>query len=71
MFVFVVASPNVSAVFAGGVPGFTSVPAAALSAFDTRCERVVAGFAWGGSPGDFGLHQVPHGRVNDCFMVTC
>lgn len=69
-FVFVVAPPDVAAVFAGGMPGFTPVPSPALPALDPGRKGVGSRGAGFGSPGDFCLYQVPRCRVDDRLVVT-
>lgn len=70
LFVFVVAAPDVTAVFAGGVPDFPSKTAAAVGAGDRVGERVGVGGAFACAAGDFCLHGVPRVRVDDGFVVA-
>ena len=68
--VFVVAAPDVAAVFAGGVPDFPPKPPAAIGAGDRVGEGVGVGGAFACAAGEFCLDGVPGDGINDGFVVA-
>ena len=70
LFVFVVAAPDVAAVFAGGVPDFPPKPASTIGAFDLVGKGMGAGGAFACPAGEFCLHGVPGGGVDDGFVIA-
>lgn len=68
--VFVVAAPDVAAVFAGGVPNFPPKPASTIGAFDLVGKGMGAGGAFACAAGKFCLHGVPRGGVDDGLVVA-
>ena len=71
-FEFVIALPDRTTVFAGGVPDLGAVERAAITADQLGTENAAAAVLSSHcfSPGDLQLHRVPFIRLNDCLVAV-